>query len=156
MLVDEDFLSMFSFPVVKGNKAGPLKNLSNIVITETAAKKIFGTVDPIGKSIKASAGSASRLQFSTSITKSAPGIYSATIPAQASGTMVTFYVEAKDSLGATNQLPSGTLVAAVDGQRRECIIRWGDPIPVAAFASTAWPSSGAPIGIRSKTSTAAW
>ncbi len=56
MLVDEDFLSMFTFPVIKGNKAGPLKNLSSIVITETAAKKIFGNVDPIGKSIKASAG----------------------------------------------------------------------------------------------------
>ncbi len=56
MLVDEDFLSMFTFPVIKGNKANPLKNLTDIVITEFTAKKIFGAEDPIGKTIKASAG----------------------------------------------------------------------------------------------------
>jgi putative ABC transport system permease protein len=56
MLVDEDFLNMFTFPIVKGNKANPLKNLTDIVITEFTAKKIFGNEDPIGKTIKASAG----------------------------------------------------------------------------------------------------
>jgi putative ABC transport system permease protein len=56
MLVDEDFLSMFTFPVVNGNKVNPLRNLTDIVITEDAAQKIFGNEDPIGKAIKASAG----------------------------------------------------------------------------------------------------
>jgi putative ABC transport system permease protein len=56
MVTDEDFLSMFSFPIVKGNKSNPLKNLSDIVITETAAEAIFGKEDPIGKTIKTNFG----------------------------------------------------------------------------------------------------
>ena len=72
MLVDEDFLSMFSFPVIKGNKADPLKNLSSIVITETAAKKIFGTADPIGKSIKASAGNDLQEMIVSAVVKDFP------------------------------------------------------------------------------------
>jgi putative ABC transport system permease protein len=55
-LVDEDFLTMFSFPIITGNRRTPLKNLTDIVITEEAAKKIFGNADPIGKIIKASVG----------------------------------------------------------------------------------------------------
>jgi ABC-type antimicrobial peptide transport system permease subunit len=50
-LVDEDFFSMFSFPVVKGNKNNPLKGLDNVVISEQAATKIFGNEDPIGKTL---------------------------------------------------------------------------------------------------------
>lgn len=52
MLVDSDFLSMFTFPVVKGNKATPLQSLSDVVVTEDIAKRIFGDEDPIGKTIK--------------------------------------------------------------------------------------------------------
>jgi len=55
-LVDEDFFSMFSFPLVKGDKVNPLKNLTDVVISEDAAKKIFGTEDPIGKTIQTSVG----------------------------------------------------------------------------------------------------
>jgi putative ABC transport system permease protein len=53
-LVDEDFFSMFSFPIVSGNRTNPLKNLADIVVTEDAAKKIFGNEDPLGKTVKAS------------------------------------------------------------------------------------------------------
>jgi putative ABC transport system permease protein len=56
MVTDEDFLSMFSFPVVKGNKSNPLKNLSDIVITETSAEAIFGKEEPVGKTIKTNFG----------------------------------------------------------------------------------------------------
>ena len=55
-LVDEDFLSMFSFPAVKGNKLNPLHSTGNIVLTENAAKKVFGNEDPVGKTIKTTAG----------------------------------------------------------------------------------------------------
>jgi putative ABC transport system permease protein len=52
MMVDEDFLSMFTFRVVKGNKQTPLHSLTDLVITEATAKKIFGNENPIGKSVK--------------------------------------------------------------------------------------------------------
>ncbi|MFY7839384.1 MAG: ABC transporter permease [Lacibacter sp.] len=52
MMVDEDFLHMFSFPVAKGNAVNPLQNLTDVVITEAAAKRIFGNEDPIGKTIQ--------------------------------------------------------------------------------------------------------
>lgn len=55
-LVDDDFLSMFSFPILQGNRSTPLKNLGDVVLTEDAAKKIFGNEDPLGKTIKASVG----------------------------------------------------------------------------------------------------
>lgn len=50
--VDNSFLNIFSFPVLKGNKANPLSELGNIVMTETAAKKVFNTEDAIGKLVK--------------------------------------------------------------------------------------------------------
>lgn len=53
-LVDEDFFSMFSFPLVKGDKVNPLKKLTDVVITEDAAKRIFGAEDPVGKTITTS------------------------------------------------------------------------------------------------------
>ena len=55
-MVDEDFFPMFSFPILKGNRSNPLANLSDVVLSEDAVKKIFGNEDPIGKTIKASAG----------------------------------------------------------------------------------------------------
>ncbi len=51
-LVDNDFLSMFSFPVVKGNKRTPLGNLGDVVLSENAASVIFKNEDPVGKPIK--------------------------------------------------------------------------------------------------------
>ncbi len=50
-LVDNDFFSMFSFPVIKGNKGNPLADLGNAAISEYAAAKLFGKEDPLGKSI---------------------------------------------------------------------------------------------------------
>lgn len=49
--VDPDFLSIFSFPVIKGDKLNPISEKSSIAITEKAAEKIFGSEDPVGKSI---------------------------------------------------------------------------------------------------------
>lgn len=56
-LVDEDFLSMFTFPVLTGNKANPLHNLTDLVITERMAKKTFGSEEAIGKTINVTMGS---------------------------------------------------------------------------------------------------
>jgi putative ABC transport system permease protein len=55
-MVDEDFFPMFSFPILRGNRSNPLANLSDVVLSENAVKTIFGNEDPIGKTIRASAG----------------------------------------------------------------------------------------------------
>lgn len=50
--VDPDFLTMFSFPLLKGETRQPLGNLSNIVITEKMARAIYGKEEPVGKPLE--------------------------------------------------------------------------------------------------------
>ncbi|WP_128546009.1 ABC transporter permease [Larkinella soli] len=49
--VDPDFLKMFSFPLVKGSADAALNSLSSAVVSEKAAKAVFGDKDPIGKTV---------------------------------------------------------------------------------------------------------
>jgi len=51
-MADASFLSMFSFPLVKGNPGTALKSPNEAVISESAAKKLFGDEDPIGNVIQ--------------------------------------------------------------------------------------------------------
>ena len=50
--VDPDFLEMFSFPLEKGDRSTALNNLRSIVLTRTAAKSVFGTEEPIGRTVE--------------------------------------------------------------------------------------------------------
>ena len=52
LLVSPDFFSMFSFPVVAGNKVTPLNDVGNVVLGRSAATAVFGKEDPIGKMVK--------------------------------------------------------------------------------------------------------
>ncbi len=54
------------------------------------------------------------------------GIYTATIPGQPSGTMIAFYVQAIDSLGALDTFPN-------DAPTRECLVRVGEVQPTGNF-----------------------
>ena len=70
------------------------------------------------------------------------GIYSATIPAQPAGNIVTFYVQAADSLGATNLFPQDVFppsgldrVFPNDAPTRECVVRWGEVQMPGSFAT---------------------
>ena len=47
--VDNAFLSMFSFPLQKGNPAAALSQPNTAVITPAVARKYFGDADPVGK-----------------------------------------------------------------------------------------------------------
>lgn len=47
--VDSAFFDVFSFQVIKGNKATALKEINSVVVTETLAKKLFNTTDAVGK-----------------------------------------------------------------------------------------------------------
>jgi len=49
--VDPAFLSAFSFPLVRGNAAGALRDLRSILISEDMATKYFGSEDPLGKTL---------------------------------------------------------------------------------------------------------
>lgn len=49
---DPDFLKIFDYKVLKGNPKDLLKNPDGVILTETLAKVLFNTEDPIGKVIK--------------------------------------------------------------------------------------------------------
>jgi putative ABC transport system permease protein len=53
---DRDLFQVFDFELTKGEREGALANQSNIVISDWAATKYFGTADPIGKVISVQLG----------------------------------------------------------------------------------------------------
>jgi len=50
--VDTTLFNIFSFHFVKGNATTAFKELNDAVITESTAKKYFGSADPIGKPLR--------------------------------------------------------------------------------------------------------
>lgn len=50
---DASFFTVFDFPIIKGNVSNPFPDNYSVVITETTAKKFFGSNDVIGKIITA-------------------------------------------------------------------------------------------------------
>jgi len=48
-LTDDNFFTVFDFPLINGNRADVLKNPNSVVLTASTAKKYFGNEDPIGK-----------------------------------------------------------------------------------------------------------
>jgi ABC-type antimicrobial peptide transport system permease subunit len=48
---DPDFFKMFSFKFISGNPKTVLVNISDIIITETTAKRIFGNENPVGRTL---------------------------------------------------------------------------------------------------------
>jgi hypothetical protein len=49
---DPDFLRIFSFPLVAGDRDRPLGTVNSIVLTEKLARKLFGSTDVIGKTVR--------------------------------------------------------------------------------------------------------
>jgi putative ABC transport system permease protein len=47
--IDSTFFSLFDFKILKGNKQKPLPEMNSIILTQSTAKKYFGTNDPIGQ-----------------------------------------------------------------------------------------------------------
>jgi len=52
LAADDNFFSVFSFGLLKGDQRTALKNTYSIVLTETAAKKYFGTTDVVGQTME--------------------------------------------------------------------------------------------------------
>jgi len=49
--VDSNFLQVFSYPLLAGDRAKCLNGPNSVVLTERAAKKYFGNTSPIGKNL---------------------------------------------------------------------------------------------------------
>jgi putative ABC transport system permease protein len=49
--VDPSFLTMFSFPLVRGDAATALAGLDSVVLTQETARKYFGTDDVLGRTL---------------------------------------------------------------------------------------------------------
>ncbi|MEP6949356.1 MAG: ABC transporter permease [Ginsengibacter sp.] len=49
--VDSTFLQLFDFKLIKGNRQTVLQKPHSVVLTQSAAEKLFGKEDPIGKTI---------------------------------------------------------------------------------------------------------
>ncbi|HEV9037228.1 MAG TPA: ABC transporter permease [Puia sp.] len=52
MMTDPGFLKIFSFPLAKGNLETALNTPRSMVITESFAKQLFGSDDPMGKVVR--------------------------------------------------------------------------------------------------------
>jgi putative ABC transport system permease protein len=52
MYADASFLKIFSYQFIKGDALSALSAPDHVLLTERTAKKLFGDIDPMGKSIK--------------------------------------------------------------------------------------------------------
>ena len=70
--VDTSFLGMFDFPLLKGDRQTALQKPNSIVLTQSAARTLFGGADPIGKTVS-HFGNDTLLFTVTGILKDVPG-----------------------------------------------------------------------------------
>ena len=69
---DDNFFSVFSFPLVKGQPTQVLSAFNSMVLTTEAAKKYFGQTDVMGKTLSLEINGAFELFTVTGIAKPAP------------------------------------------------------------------------------------
>jgi putative ABC transport system permease protein len=129
-LVDNDFFSMFSFPIVVGNKTAPLSDLGAAIISEDAANKIFGTENPVGKSISANVGGEWKALVVSAVVKDFPNNSSLAYDVLARPEIHPDYVGAKDKWDNTHhpvyvQVASNTTKAKVEAQLRYVVTKYG-------------------------------
>jgi ABC-type antimicrobial peptide transport system permease subunit len=72
-MTDPDFLQVFSFPVIKGNRATVLNDLSSIVISRSMAKTVFGQEEPVGKQLQLGSDANKKTYQVTGILEDCPG-----------------------------------------------------------------------------------
>ena len=76
LFADESFFNLFSFPLLRGDKATALKDISSVVITETVARKFFNSIDVVGRRIdmdaSPSAAKLGRPSMITAVAKDLP------------------------------------------------------------------------------------
>ncbi|MFM9839383.1 MAG: ABC transporter permease, partial [Cyclobacteriaceae bacterium] len=72
LAADSNFFKMFNFPLVKGDAASALQQANTIVMTESTAKKYFGSEEPIGKQILMGARENQKTYEVTGVVKDLP------------------------------------------------------------------------------------
>jgi len=72
LAVDSNFFKMFNFPMVKGNPETALIQAQTMVMTESTAKKYFGSVNPVGKLVRVGEGDKQQSYEITGVVKDAP------------------------------------------------------------------------------------
>ncbi|CAN5428226.1 ABC transporter permease [soil metagenome] len=99
---DPDFLKIFSFPLIEGNRDVALRDLSSVILSENMAQTLFGVDDPIGKSVKIGSGSAQKQYIVSAIIDDAP--YNSSIQYDALVRIETspIYQHAKDNWTASS------------------------------------------------------
>lgn len=70
LYADQDFLKVFTFPLIAGDRETALKNPFSVVLSQTLAKRLFGDEDPIGKTVMSEN---QRVLMVTGIIKDIPG-----------------------------------------------------------------------------------
>jgi putative ABC transport system permease protein len=51
MMADPELLVILSYPLLMGDKSNVLKDISDVIISETTARKLFGDSNPVGQTI---------------------------------------------------------------------------------------------------------
>ncbi len=72
LAADSNFFKMFNFPLVKGDATSALQQANTIVLTESMAKKYFGSEEPMGKLILMGAGENQKTYQVTGVVKDLP------------------------------------------------------------------------------------
>jgi len=70
--VDPAFLDMFEFSFVRGTKERALPNVNSVILTETEAVRLFGTVDALGRTLTVGSGETARDGTVTGVIRDLP------------------------------------------------------------------------------------
>lgn len=72
IIVDSTFLKMFSFPLVRGDRASALSLPNSILVSESLARRFFHDEDPIGKTLDYSMNQGPHTMLVTGVLKDVP------------------------------------------------------------------------------------
>jgi putative ABC transport system permease protein len=50
--IDEQFLRLFTFPLLRGDRESAMNTAGSVILTDGIARKLFGSEDPVGKNLR--------------------------------------------------------------------------------------------------------
>ena len=128
-LVDNDFFSMYSFPIVKGDNLSLLSDLGNAVISEAAAAKLFGKEQSVGKTISTNIGGEWKSLIVSAVIKDVPDNSSIKYDVLARPEISPDYADGKQNWDNRHhvvyvQLSAGTTKTEVERQLRNIVKKY--------------------------------